>query len=587
MRPLSARLGPLYVWQALLLLAVLIGAGLGVYFYAPGGSEGSTGGLEEGEQLVPVQRGTLLDAVTTSGTVVFPEREEVSFAVGGEVAEVLVRVGSVVQAGDTLARLSPAAIASLEQEVLRAHRDLRDAQEALNDALALPDESEATAANEALERSRRALQNAADDLERTMQNAATQEAELRTRLQDAHEAEEEAGRDYAKTFEQWLGIEASGVDLFQSPAALLGNWQVDLSALLDGRLGLSHRPGVSGLPDDDPATVWDERVLYTWRALYPGAVAATCSAGPPSGVRCAEHDMEQAWAALEDARAAVQDAQASLDDALVKAAQDILANEEAVARAEEALAADEDQALDAAQPGEELDVALLRAAVSVAEHALVGAQEDLLDAALAAPFAGIVEEVSMEAGDQAAAQGAPQPFITVVDPSVVEVDGSVDEIDILAVAMGMPVSVSLSALEGQLLSGEIVGIGGAEAGQLGVVTFPVTFRLSLPAGLVLREGLSAVSEIVIAEYDDVLLVPTSSVSGSITAPAVRVSADGAITERPVTLGPSDDFWVMVLEGLVEGEQVVMPEPAAAGGGFGGFGGVFGPGARALPRSQQR
>ena len=586
MRPLSARLGPLFAWQALLLLAVLIGVGSGVYLYAPGGPGGSTGELEEGEQLVPVQRGTLLDAVTTSGTVVFPEREEVSFAVGGEVAEVLVRAGSVVQAGDALARLSPASIASLEQEVLRAQRDLRDAQEALNDALALPDEVEVAAANEALERSRRALQNAADDLERSRQNAAMQEAELRTKLQDAQEAEEEAGREYARVFGQWLGIGASSVDLLQGPAALLSNWQLDLSALLDGRLGLSHRPGTSGLPDDDPATVWDERVLYTWRALYPGAVAATCTEGPPSGLRCAEHDMEQAWAALEDARAAVQDAQASLDDELVKAAQGILASEEALARAEEALAADEEGALDAAQASEELDVALLRSAVSVAEHALLGAREDLIDAVLAAPFAGIVEEVSMEAGDQAAAQGAQQPTITVVDTSVVEVDGSVDEIDILAVAVGMPVSVSLSALEGQLLSGEIVGIGGAEAGQLGVVTFPVTFRLSLRPGLVLREGLSAVSEIVIAEYNDVLLVPTSSVSGSITAPAVRVSVDGTIAERLVTLGPSDDFWVMVLEGLAEGEQVVMPEPAAAGGGFGGFGGVFGPGPRALPRSQQ-
>ena len=70
-------------------------------------------------------------------------------------------------------------------------------------------------------------------------------------------------------------------------------------------------------------------------------------------------------------------------------------------------------------------------------------------------------------------------------------------------------------------------------------------------------------------------------TGSIIAPVVRVSVDGVVEERAVTLGPSDDFWVVVLEGLSEGEQVVMPEPAAAAQGGGGFGAVFGGGPRRL------
>ena len=203
------------------------------------------------------------------------------------------------------------------------------------------------------------------------------------------------------------------------------------------------------------------------------------------------------------------------------------------------------------------------------------------NAVLTAPVSGIVEDVSMDAGDRLGEQGGQQaPSITILDPSVVEVDGSVDEIDVLAVSVGMPVAVSLSALEGQTLTGEIVEIGAASSGQTGVVTFPVTVRLDVPAGLTLRDGLSAVSEIVLAQYAGELLIPTSSVSGSIIAPVVRVSVDGVVEERRVTLGPSDDFWVVVIDGLSEGEHVVMPEPASASqGGGGAFGAVFGGGAR--------
>ena len=52
-----------------------------------------------------------------------------------------------------------------------------------------------------------------------------------------------------------------------------------------------------------------------------------------------------------------------------------------------------------------------------------------------------------------------------------------------------------------------------------------------------------------------------------------ISSSG-IEERPVELGESDDFWVVVNDGLVEGEQVAMPAPSAADTGFtfvGGFG----------------
>ena len=590
MRFLSAKAGPFYVWQVPVLIAVLAGAGLAAFFYAPERSTAPAGGLAEGEQLVPVQRGTLTDAIATSGTVVFPMREEVSFPVAGEVGEVLVDVGSVVRAGDALARLDAATVASLERDVAKAEVDLRDAQEALADALGLPDASEIAAASDAVMLSRRALENAQADLELTMRNTARDEAGAEDAIQDAMDAVQDAldvvdemAEEYAAAFTQWLGVPASSVDTERDPAGVLSGWGLDLDALFDDRRVLDHELSWMDPPDDDPATLWDELVVFSWKTLYVGRLAGTCPDGPPYEGRCAEHELEEAWTALEDARVVVEDARAVVDDAraalentLGKIARDVLAAEEAVEKAENALAADEESAEDLMVETEVLDVALLRSEITVAEHALEEARGDLANAVLTAPVSGVVEDVSMEAGDRLGEQGGQQaPSVTILDPSVVEVDGSVDEIDVLAVSVGMPVAVSLSALEGQTLTGEIVEIGAASSGQTGVVTFPVTVRLDVPAGLTLRDGLSAVSEIVLAQHAGELLIPTSSVTGSILSPVVRVSVDGVVEERAVTLGPSDDFWVVVLDGLSEGEQVVMPEPASAAQGGGGFGAVFG------------
>ena len=588
MRFLSAKAGPFHVWLIPILLAVLVGAGLAAFYYAPERSTTPTGGLAEGEQLVPVQRGTLTDAIATSGTVAFPMRREVSFSVAGEVGEVLVSVGSVVREGDVLARLDAAAVASLERDVAKAEVDLRDAREALTDALGLPEASEVAAASDAVTFSRRALENARADLVLTLKNTARDEQDAHGAIEDAQDAVEDAldvvdeyAEEYADTFVQWLGVPASSVNTQQDVAEVLGGWQFDLDVLFDDRQVLNHEISWMDPPDDDPATLWDELVVFSWKTLYVGRLAGTCPDGPPYEGRCAEHEMEEAWTALEDARAVVEDKRAGVDDARAalentqaKTARDVLSAEEAVENAENALVADEEAAAELTVETESLDVALLRSEVNVAEHILAEAREDVGNAVLTAPVAGVVEKVSTEAADGREQETQGRLTITILDTSVVEVGGSVDEIDVLAVSVGMPVAVSLSALEGQTLRGGIVEIGAAASGQSAAVTFPLTIRLDVPAGLTLRDGMRATSEVVLAEYPGVLLIPTSSVGGSFLAPTVRVWTGGGVEERRVELGPDHDFWVVALSGLTEGERVVMAEPGPSQLGFGGYGPDF-------------
>ena len=232
-----------------------------------------------------------------------------------------------------------------------------------------------------------------------------------------------------------------------------------------------------------------------------------------------------------------------------------------------------------------LEVALREANVDSARLALETALQRWEGATLRAPMGGVVSLVNVEPGQ---AVNANTRVLEIVDPGVVEVDGIVDEIDVLFVQVGARADVTMDALAGEVLEGTVSSIASAAQNQQGVVTYPIRIEVKLPEDVQLVEGLSATASIVIREETDVLLVPLQAICGTFEQPLVRVMNSGNIEERAVALGNNDDFWVVVSEGLVEGEQVVMEtaeasaDPFAAlrqrfqagggGGGLGGFGG---------------
>ena len=562
-RLFGRKVGPFFLWQVIVLLAVAGGSATAALVLTE--EEVVTSGpLAEGEQLVAARIGTLVDSISTSGSVVFPVRETAAFDVAGTVGEVYVAEGDIVSAGDVFARLDAATMASFEREIADAQFKLRNAHDALDDALEGTDALLLERAQDAVVQRRAALASSQSEL-------ALKKKDIREEEQEASQVIADAEAAYAGEFEKWLGIPVENVDVARNPDALLRRWGIDLDVLFDdrGSIRLESRLYV---PRDDPETPWNEFTLYFWTRLFPGPVMGDCEDEAPYQGECASLEMDLAWDVLVDAREA-------MEPLLVRTARELLTAEENLAKAEDALEDAEQAVIDVIVEIDSLEVTLLTADITVAEHALAAAEANLTGEVLLAPIDGIVETVEISPGDAVGQQGGGQQSasIGILDPSVVEIDGSVDEIDVLEVGVGVAVQVSLSALGGQTLDGRIDSIGEAIEGQSGIVTFPLTIRLDVPSGLTLREGLSATSQVVLEEYTNVLLAPTSSIAGSIVVPTVRVFSAGIIEERRVTLGPSDDFWVIILDGLQEGEQVVIPEPASANTQFGGFGAVFGGG----------
>ena len=201
-----------------------------------------------------------------------------------------------------------------------------------------------------------------------------------------------------------------------------------------------------------------------------------------------------------------------------------------------------------------LEVALREANVLSAQLALDTAVQRLEGGILRAPMAGIVFLGNVEAGQVV---NLNTRIVEIVDTSIVEVDGIVDEIDVLFVREGARAEVTMDALPGEVLEGTVSDIASTGQSQQDVVSYPIRIQLQLPEGVQLPEGLSAVANIVLREERDVLLVPLQALYGTFEQPLVRVFTGGRIEERAVALGNNDDFWVVVSEGLAEGEQVVM------------------------------
>ena len=553
MEAVLAGLKALKLWQIGVLAAVLVGAGGAVYGVYALASGSGTAALTEDQQLIPVQYGNLVNQVSTNGRLIFATRELLTFGSQGTVGEVLVEEGQPVQEGELLARLDADSVASLEKLVAQARVTERNAEDDLAEAQVPYEPADVAKAQSQVDLAKTSVSNAEKDLKLVTKDW---DAKIGT----AQDGLATAAEGYRAVYLKWLGISLGETELGLSPDALLASWGVDLGAFFV-RSSLWV-----GLPSDDPATPWNEFVLYAWSNLYPGRISTTCeSSSVPRQGACVNKEMDDAWDVY-------QKALDNMDTVETQAAKAISSTESTVTRAVDTVTAAEQTLVDQQAGSDLLVVALREAEVTSAGAALETAIQRLEGATIEAPMAGVVSFVNVVDGQTV---NANTPIVEVVDPTVVELDGIVDEIDVLFVRVGAKADVTMDALPGQVLEATVSSIASAAQSQQGVVSYPLRILLQVPEGVELREGLSATAAIVIREENNVLLVPLQALHGTFQQPVVRVVGDdGRVIERPVVLGNSDDYWVAVHQGLAEGDRVVMQAQAATAGQFGFGGGGF-------------
>ncbi len=205
-----------------------------------------------------------------------------------------------------------------------------------------------------------------------------------------------------------------------------------------------------------------------------------------------------------------------------------------------------------------------------AELAVALAQRQLDEAVITAPFNGEVTDIYAEEGDIFAPTG--MPVIHMIDPAIMEIEVEIDEIDVAEVKEGQRVIIDVDALPDLRLEGEVVSISTLSIQMSGLVLYEVTIGFNVPSDSGLKIGMSATADIILEERSNVLLVPSRAVTrDSQGNSVVRVVVNEEIEERQVLTGISDDFDTEIIDGLNEGDMVLIETKAKSSDSGGLFG----------------
>jgi len=176
---------------------------------------------------------------------------------------------------------------------------------------------------------------------------------------------------------------------------------------------------------------------------------------------------------------------------------------------------------------------------------------------LVAPVAGLVIARNVEPGQTVTAADA---VLVMSDRLILK--AQVDETDVGQVRLGQPVRIVLDAYPRDPLRGRVEHIA-FEAKTVNNVTIYEVDVLPEDVPAFMRSGMTANLTFRVEEKENALLLPVSAVKGAGDAAAVRAPGpDGLPTERSVRAGLSDGKRIEILEGLAEGDRVLVANGAA-------------------------
>ncbi len=195
---------------------------------------------------------------------------------------------------------------------------------------------------------------------------------------------------------------------------------------------------------------------------------------------------------------------------------------------------------------------LAPAQLEQARAALEAAQTAYSNTILTSPIAGIVAARNVDPGELAAQT---MPVFTVVNIDSVLVQVGASEQQVNKIKAGQEVNVLISAVSSEPFTGRVTSIGPAADPQ--TRTYPVKVEIANPDHLI-KPGMFAEVDLSTAE-NEVILIPRDAVvhRGGTTAVFVLTGNEKAVELREIKTGGSDGLNIAVLEGLEEGEKVVV------------------------------
>ncbi|MBP9890293.1 MAG: efflux RND transporter periplasmic adaptor subunit [Planctomycetes bacterium] len=227
------------------------------------------------------------------------------------------------------------------------------------------------------------------------------------------------------------------------------------------------------------------------------------------------------------------------------------------------------------------EVAAATTAVTTASLTLEDANKRLDETTIFAPIDGTVLSFSVQVGNIVSSPisnvGGGVVLCVIGDLSVLHVLGSLDEADVgrvkakMEMKLKIDVMIKVDAFPERSFEGRVAAIAPQGKNESNVVTFDLDVVVTDKKFAMLMPGMSADLQVVVNKVEDTLMVPVTSVKAEGRKQSVATPTGEAVT---IKCGPSDGTNVAVLEGLKEGDEILLNNQRASNNtrGFSMFGG---------------
>jgi HlyD family secretion protein len=178
-----------------------------------------------------------------------------------------------------------------------------------------------------------------------------------------------------------------------------------------------------------------------------------------------------------------------------------------------------------------------------------------------ATVTGTILEIPVEEGDQVIQSNnfnEGTTIATIADLGKMIFEGQVDEGEVGKLELGMPLEISLGAIEGQTFQAKLRFIAPKGIEETGAVQFKIEGDVNVDDSFMIRAGYSANASLVLEKRDSVLVIPEALLQfdNETDKPYVEVSVgDQKFERRDVEIGISDGVNVEITSGLSETDKV--------------------------------
>lgn len=171
---------------------------------------------------------------------------------------------------------------------------------------------------------------------------------------------------------------------------------------------------------------------------------------------------------------------------------------------------------------------------------------------------GLILDIPVKVGNsviQANTMNDGTTVATVADMNDLIFDGNIDETEVGSLHEGMPLNISIGALQNYSFDAVLEYVAPKAVETNGANQFEIKAAVKVAGDRKIRSGYSANAEIILESRKQVLAVPESTVEFAGDSTFVYVKTDKDYTKKVVTTGLSDGLNIQILSGISKDEVV--------------------------------